>query len=144
MTTDRRPLLGVSIALFRDDTVLLVERGRAPFAGLLSLPGGRVEFGESLAGGVAREVLEETGLDVAAPCFVRFHEAIDAAQGLHVVIAVFAARLAAQADPVAGDDAASLRFAGLAQLAALDRAGRTTQGLSDTVRAAAACLAAMG
>ncbi|GAA3442117.1 hypothetical protein Pve01_61870 [Planomonospora venezuelensis] len=45
--------------------MLLVRRGRPPGAGLWSVPGGRVEPGESDAEAVAREVLEETGLTVA-------------------------------------------------------------------------------
>ncbi|MFF5206837.1 NUDIX hydrolase [Streptosporangium sp. NPDC000396] len=46
--------------------MLLVRRGRPPGQGLWSLPGGRVEPGESDAEAVAREVLEETGLAVTA------------------------------------------------------------------------------
>lgn len=45
--------------------LLLVRRGRPPGAGLWSLPGGRVEPGESDPAAVVREVREETGLDVA-------------------------------------------------------------------------------
>lgn len=51
-------------AVVRDDAgrVLLVQRGREPSRGLWSVPGGRVEVGESPAQAAAREVLEETGL----------------------------------------------------------------------------------
>ncbi|GAA3028129.1 hypothetical protein GCM10017559_63060 [Streptosporangium longisporum] len=45
--------------------MLLVRRGRPPGEGLWSIPGGRVEPGESDSEAVAREVLEETGLTVA-------------------------------------------------------------------------------
>ena len=44
--------------------LLLIRRGREPAAGLWSLPGGRIEPGESAAEAAAREVREETGLDV--------------------------------------------------------------------------------
>ncbi|WP_279340138.1 NUDIX hydrolase [Sphaerisporangium perillae] len=42
--------------------LLLIRRGHPPGEGLWSLPGGRVEPGESDAGALARELLEETGL----------------------------------------------------------------------------------
>jgi 8-oxo-dGTP diphosphatase len=47
-----------------DGRLLLVRRGREPAKGLWSIPGGRVENGESFAEATAREVLEETGLKV--------------------------------------------------------------------------------
>ena len=48
----------------RSGRLLLVRRGHEPAKGLWSVPGGRVEPGETDAEAVRREVLEETGLDV--------------------------------------------------------------------------------
>jgi 8-oxo-dGTP diphosphatase len=56
--------MGVSGLIFRDGKVLLVRRGKEPFRGCWSLPGGHVEPGEAPADAVRREVFEETGLDV--------------------------------------------------------------------------------
>ncbi len=58
------PLVGVGAVVVDEGRVLLVRRGREPLKGQWSLPGGLLELGESLTAGVAREVLEETGLVV--------------------------------------------------------------------------------
>ena len=58
------PLVGVGAVVVEGGRVLLVRRGREPLKGQWSLPGGLLEVGESLTAGVAREVLEETGLIV--------------------------------------------------------------------------------
>ena len=48
----------------KDGKVVLVKRRFEPLAGQWSLPGGRLELGETLEAGLAREMLEETGLEV--------------------------------------------------------------------------------
>jgi len=52
----------VSVALRRNDTLLLVLRARAPSQGFYAFPGGHVEPGEALEAAARRELLEETGL----------------------------------------------------------------------------------
>jgi len=59
-----RPIVGVGAVVVRDGAVLLVKRRHEPLAGCWSLPGGTLELGETLEAGVARELLEETGLEV--------------------------------------------------------------------------------
>ncbi len=59
-----RPILGVGAIVIDESRVLLVERGSEPHKGLWSLPGGVLELGERVTEGIAREVLEETGLRV--------------------------------------------------------------------------------
>lgn len=60
----KHPMVGVGAIIFRDDHVLLVQRGREPSYGKWSVPGGLVEVGESLREAVSREVMEEVGLAV--------------------------------------------------------------------------------
>ncbi len=58
----RQPRVGVGVIAVRDGLVLLGERLGAHGAGTWALPGGHLEFGESLAACARRELLEETGL----------------------------------------------------------------------------------
>jgi 8-oxo-dGTP diphosphatase len=92
-----RPQLAVSAAIFRDGKVLLVRRARSPARGFYSLPGGRVEFGESLHTALAREVDEETGLRIDIVGLAGWREVLPAAAGSgHYVIMSFAARWTAR------------------------------------------------
>lgn len=59
-----QPMVGVGAVIFKDGMVVLVRRRFEPLAGQWSLPGGRLELGETLEAGVAREILEETGLQI--------------------------------------------------------------------------------
>jgi 8-oxo-dGTP diphosphatase len=90
-----RPVLAVSAALFRQGRVLIIRRARAPLTGHFSLPGGGVEIGETLAAALARELLEEVGVEAEIVGFNRHVEAI-AYEGervrTHFVIASFVAR----------------------------------------------------
>ena len=59
-----RPVVGVGGVVIVDGRALLIRRGSEPLRGQWSIPGGMLELGESLQQGVARELLEETGLIV--------------------------------------------------------------------------------
>jgi len=59
-----RPVIGVGAIVLDGDRVLLIKRAHEPLKGQWSLPGGGVEVGETLEQATAREVREETGLDV--------------------------------------------------------------------------------
>jgi 8-oxo-dGTP diphosphatase len=59
-----RPVVGVGGVVIDDGRTLLIRRGSEPLRGQWSIPGGTLELGESLKDGVARELLEETGLEV--------------------------------------------------------------------------------
>jgi 8-oxo-dGTP diphosphatase len=88
-----RPQLAVSGTIFRNDKILLVRRARSPAKGLYTLPGGRVEFGESLASALQREVDEETGLKIEIEGLAGWREVLPGPSGGgHFVIMSFAAR----------------------------------------------------
>jgi ADP-ribose pyrophosphatase YjhB (NUDIX family) len=59
-----QPIVGVGAVILQDGKVVLVKRKYEPLAGQWSLPGGRLELGETLEAGLAREMLEETALVV--------------------------------------------------------------------------------
>ena len=63
MPEPRIPCVGAIITV--GGRILLIRRGHEPEAGRWSLPGGRIEAGESDEQALVREVREETGLEVA-------------------------------------------------------------------------------
>jgi len=58
----QRPIVGVGGVIIDRGRALLIRRGSEPLLGEWSIPGGMLELGETLEEGVARELLEETGL----------------------------------------------------------------------------------
>jgi 8-oxo-dGTP diphosphatase len=107
--TDRRaPDVVVGAVVLEDDHLLLVKRANPPAAGSWSVPGGRVEWGETLAEAVVRELAEETGLEGACGELVGWAQLISRRH--HAVVFDFRVHLMEMGDPVAGDDAADARW----------------------------------
>lgn len=111
-TVYRNPLPVVVVAVVDDDRALFVKRARAPEKGCWSLPGGYLEINEPPQAGAARELLEETGLEVD-PNDLAFagtiHEPLD--EDLALVDIVFTAPIEkTDGEPVASDDAAEVAF----------------------------------
>jgi 8-oxo-dGTP diphosphatase len=135
MSSRPKPELAVSAAIFRDGDVLLVRRAGAPAKGLWTLPGGRVEVGETLVAAVKREVLEETALSIDVIGLAGYRESIlpqaVGDRGRHFVILPFAARWIS-GEVKLNDELDDSRWITIDAVAGLP----TTEGLIDILRQA--------
>lgn len=114
VTSQSIPVPTAGVVCLRGDEVLLIKRGNPPRQGQWSLPGGRIEWGETVAQAALRELKEETGVEA------ELLGLIDVVDGLftsrasgettrHYIMVDYACRWTA-GEPVAGDDAADARF----------------------------------
>jgi 8-oxo-dGTP diphosphatase len=117
-----RPMVGVGGVVVENGRALLIRRGSEPLLGEWSIPGGMLELGETLEQGVARELLEETGLEVRVleliEVFDRIYlESTGGTAGpkkgprFHYVIVDYLCEPVA-GEPLAGSDVTDLVFAG--------------------------------
>jgi len=122
-----RPVVGIGGVIIDQGRTLLIRRGSEPLLGEWSIPGGTLEIGESLEEGVARELLEETGIEVRVLELIEVFDRIylqDGATGgavkgrprFHFVIADYLCeRLGGE--PRAGSDVTEVAFAREEELA---------------------------
>jgi 8-oxo-dGTP diphosphatase len=116
-----RPMVGVGGVIIEEGRALLIRRGSEPLLGEWSIPGGMLELGEALEEGVARELLEETGLTVRVIELIEVFDRIylestaGAREGKtrprfhYVIVDYLCERVAGQA--VAGSDVTEVAFA---------------------------------
>jgi len=129
-----RPQLAASAVIFRNGQFLVVRRANAPGRGLYSVPGGRVERGETLHQAVAREVREETALAIDIVGFAGWREVLPdptADRAGHYLVISFAAHWRA-GEVTLNEELDDFRWITPDELGEL----RTTQGLADIVDAA--------
>lgn len=135
--TDETIRYTADVVCICDGRVLLIERRWEPYQGLLALPGGHVDPGETALQAAARELLEETGTEVHTQdlALIGLYDAPDRDPRGRYVGAAYLAEVPASAQAVAGDDAAAVQWVPLDNLPehlAFDHA----QILADAVRAA--------
>ncbi len=124
-----RPEVCVGAVAVFDEAILMVRRGHGPAQGTWSVPGGRVEPGETLAEAVVRELAEETGLTGVCESLVGWAERIGPDH--HYVILDFSVTLMSGDEPVAGDDAAEACWVPLSEVADLTLADGLAEFLHD-------------
>jgi 8-oxo-dGTP diphosphatase len=136
------PRCGASAAIFRDDRVLLVQRGKGALIGLWSLPGGHIEPGETAKAAAIREVREEAGVEAEVLGLVDVHDVILHGTGgelkAHYLIAVFWGRWLA-GEPHPGVDERAAEFVPVAEIEAGGRY-RLTEGAAALILRARAQL----
>jgi 8-oxo-dGTP diphosphatase len=122
-----RPVVGIGGVIIDQGRALLIRRGNEPLLGEWSIPGGTLEVGESLPEGVARELLEETGIEVRVLELIEVFDRIyleDGSTGAgvrrrprfhFVIVDYLCERLSG--DPRAGSDVTDVAFAREEELA---------------------------
>lgn len=104
----KKPGIAVDGVIIRDESILLIKRKNQPFKGMWALPGGFVEYGETVEEAILREVKEETGMDAKIKRLLGVYSRPDRDPRGHVISIVFL--LDAEGKLIAGDDAGDARF----------------------------------
>ncbi len=114
----KKPSLTVDGILIENNAILLIKRKREPFRGMYALPGGFVEYGETVEKAIAREMEEETGLCVSPQEIVGVYSAPDRDPRGHTVTVVFSLRKIG-GKIKGGDDASLAEFIPIDKLPSL-------------------------
>lgn len=106
----QHPVIGVGGIAIEEGRLLMVQRVRPPYAGMWSLPGGKLDLGETLESALIREMREETGLDIAVSGYAGLLESIypDNSNNHYVILDYFIKVLGGTLHPA--DDAADARW----------------------------------
>lgn len=131
-----RLALSVDIVAFRSveqgRQILLIKRKNEPFADCWALPGGFLDMDETLETAAARELKEETGMDVTDIKQLRAYSQVDRDPRGRVISVAFLAEVAAHQKPIASDDAKAAEWFDLTSLPklAFDHAQIITDALT--------------
>lgn len=132
-TYPKNPVCAVGAIILRQDSVLLIKRGKAPALGKWSIPGGAVQLGERLEDAIVREVEEETRLKVSPQRIGKVLDRIlrDEAGRVqyHFVIVDYLCEVL-EGEPLPSSDAAAVGYFKISDLDDLD----LTEGTAEVIR----------
>ena len=116
-------MVGVGVVVWRGEEFLLIQRAKPPRAGSWSLPGGLQELGETVRETAAREIREETGLEIEVTNLIDVFDTITRDKlgrvRLHYTLVDYTAEWRG-GDAVAASDAAGIRWVHLDELERYD------------------------
>ena len=132
-----RPFIGVGVVVLKEEMALLIRRGKPPKQGEWSLPGGSQNVGETVRETAAREVREETGVEIKEAHFLEVIDAIipdrDGRTKYHYTLIDFVAEWAA-GEAVAADDAEHAEWVSLNRLDELELWEKTRRVIRKAAR----------
>ena len=118
-----RPAITVDAAIFRKSEdawrILLIKRKHPPYERIWALPGGFVNMDETLETAAARELQEETGIEVDTLQQLKAYSAINRDPRYRTISIVFTGILNKFISPVAADDAAKAGWFRIEQIPSL-------------------------
>ena len=117
----KNPLLTVDTVITQKDSVVLIMRKNHPYMGSWALPGGFVEYGETVESAALRETKEETGLDVTLDRIVGVYSDPERDPRGHIVSLCFLSHKTG-GKLVADTDAAEVKCVGFAEISNIDLA----------------------
>ena len=99
--------ISIDALIVRDGNILLIKRGVEPYKGFWGLPGGHLDFDETIKDAVRREVNEETGLTVTSLKLLGIYDSPKRHPKQSVAISYITETIG---EPKAGDDAIEVQF----------------------------------
>lgn len=118
MMSYKSPKITVDGIILKDEKILLIKRKNEPYKDNWALPGGFVEYGETVEKAVIREVLEETGLQTEISKLIGVYSDPDRDPRGHTITTVYSLNIV-KGDMKSGDDAKDVKFFDLKQLPSL-------------------------
>ena len=105
----KNPVLTVDGVIIKNHSIVLVKRSKPPFEGQYALPGGFVEYGETVELALIREIVEETGLKVKIKNLIGVYSDPDRDPRGHIISLAFRAQIIG-GELSSGSDASEVRL----------------------------------